>query len=218
MRRFLRATLEGCNYGIVEATSREQAIDEVWTAKPDVILLDLDMPKADGFALLGQLREWTDLPVIAFSGGNEEAQKVRALEAGADDCLDKPPSARELLARIKTALRRAARTEEIVPGRRFTLDDLEVDLVSRLVSIGGKPVHLNRTEYGLVLALVRANGEVVAHEQLLRDLWGNASASGVQYLRALIAGLRRKFETDPTRPRYLVTERGLGYRIPRPST
>jgi two-component system KDP operon response regulator KdpE len=213
MRRFLRATLENHEYKMIDAATAQQALTEASTRTPDIILLDLGLPDLDGVEILERLRDWTEVPVIVVSARDQEDEKIRALDAGADDYLTKPFGAGELLARIRVALRHADRKKQGAEEPLFKLDDLEVDLAKREVSVAGRAVHLTPTEYKLLSMLIRAGGKVVTHRQLLKEVWGMAFAEHTHYLRVYMAQLRHKLESDPARPRYLVTEPGVGYRL-----
>jgi two-component system KDP operon response regulator KdpE len=212
MSRFLRATLPSQGYRIVEATTGKQALVEVATRAPDLILLDLGLPDLDGVEVTRRLREWTATPIIVLSARGQENDKIEALDAGADDYLTKPFAAGELLARMRVALRNAARG----PGGIepvFETGELSVDLGARRVFVGDREVRLTRTEYNLLAMLVRNAGKVVTHRQLLKEVWGPGSVDQSHYVRVYMAQLRHKLEADPARPRYLVTETGVGYRL-----
>jgi two-component system, OmpR family, KDP operon response regulator KdpE len=211
--RFLRTTLPANGYRMLEATTGEEGIREASTRAPDVILLDLGLPDIDGVEVTRRLRSWTGTPIIVISARGREQDKVEALDAGADDYLTKPFGAGELLARIRVALRNAARVAATPPEPVFTLADLQVDLVQRRVRVGGRDVRLTRTEYNLLAVLVRHAGRVVTQRQLLKDVWGPGSVDQGHYVRVYMAQLRHKLEEDPTRPRYIVTEIGVGYRL-----
>ncbi len=213
MRRFLRATLEAHDYRMVEAATGQVGLAEATTRTPDIVLLDLGLPDTDGVALLEQLRGWTEVPVIVVSARDQEKEKIRALDAGADDYLTKPFGAGELLARIRVALRHADRKKDGIDEPVFKLDDLEVDMAKRMVSVGSRAIHLTPTEYKLLSVLIRAGGKVVTHRHLLKEVWGVAFAEHTHYLRVYMAQLRHKLETDPARPHYLLTEPGVGYRM-----
>jgi two-component system, OmpR family, KDP operon response regulator KdpE len=210
--RFLRATLVANGYRLFEATTGAQAMAEAAVRSPDLILLDLGLPDADGVDVTRRLREWSNTPVIVISARGQEGDKVQALDAGADDYLTKPFGVAELLARMRVALRnvsRAAGGGDPV----FQVGDLIVDLGGRAVSVSGREVHLTRTEYKLLAVLVQHAGKVVTHRQLLRDVWGPGSVEHSHYLRVYMGQLRHKLESDPARPRYLETEVGVGYRL-----
>jgi two-component system KDP operon response regulator KdpE len=216
MRRFLRATLEAHSYRMVGASTGQEAIAEATTSTPDVVLLDLGLPDIDGVEIVRRLREWTDVPIIIVSARDQEKEKIRALDAGADDYLTKPFGAGELLARMRVAQRHADRRKQGTADPIFKLDDLEVDLAKRLVSVGGRAVHLTPTEYKLLTILIRSGGRVVTHRQLLKEVWGVSFSEHTHYLRVFMAQLRHKLEADPARPRYLLTEPGVGYRVRQP--
>jgi two-component system, OmpR family, KDP operon response regulator KdpE len=213
MRRFLRATLENHEYRMIDAPTAQQALAEASTRSPDIVLLDLGLPDIDGIEVLERLREWTQVPVIVVSARDQEEQKIRALDAGADDYLTKPFGAGELLARIRVALRHADRKKDGADEPVFKVGDLEVDFAKRLVFVAGRAVHLTPTEYKLLTVLLRSGGKVVTHRHLLKEVWGMAFAEHTHYLRVFMAQLRHKLETDPARPRYLLTEPGVGYRV-----
>ncbi len=213
MRRFLRATLEAHDYRMVEAATGQVGLAEATTRTPDIVLLDLGLPDTDGVEILERLRGWTEVPVIVVSARDQEKEKIRALDAGADDYLTKPFGAGELLARIRVALRHADRKRDGSDEPVFKLDDLEVDMAQRMVSVGSRAVHLTPTEYKLLSVLIRAGGKVVTHRHLLKEVWGVAFAEHTHYLRVYMAQLRHKLETDPARPHYLLTEPGVGYRM-----
>jgi two-component system KDP operon response regulator KdpE len=212
MRRFLRAALESHDYRLVEATTAREGLAQATARSPDIILLDLGLPDGDGIDLARRIREWSATPIVVISARGREQDKVAALDAGADDYLTKPFGTEELLARLRVALRHAARAaapDESV----FTVGELRVDLAARQVFAGGAEVHLTPTEYKLLTALVRDAGKVVTHRQLLNGVWGPNAVEHTHYLRVYMTQLRHKLEQDPTRPRYLQTEAGVGYRL-----
>lgn len=212
IRRFLRAALAAEGYRLFEASTAADGLVEVATRQPDVVIVDLGLPDLDGLELIRRLREWTRVPVIVLSARGHEADKVAALDAGADDYVSKPFGPAELLARIRVARRHAAR----VPGTEaaaFAVGTLHVDLAGRRVTVAGHAVHLTPIEYRLVTALVRHAGKVLTHRQLLTEVWGPSHADQAHYLRVYMGQLRRKLERDPARPRYLLTEPGVGYRL-----
>jgi two-component system KDP operon response regulator KdpE len=212
MRRFLRITLQGHGYRLVEAGTGQEGLMQAASRNPDVILLDLGLPDLDGLEVTKQLREWTQIPIVIISAREQEQDKVKALDAGADDYLTKPFSAGELMARIRVALRHVARqTGKQEPV--FMLQNLRVDLAQRQVFIDNAEVHLTPIEYKLLTVLVRHAGRVITHRQLLQEVWGPAHVNEVQYLRVYMTQLRHKLEVDPTRPRFLMNEPGIGYRL-----
>jgi len=211
IRRFLRATLGSSGYRLHEATSGEDGLIEAATRQPDVVIVDLGLPDIDGLQVIRRLREWSTVPIIVLSARGQEGDKVAALDAGADDYVSKPFAVGELLARLRVALRHAAVGESGEPT--FTVAGLRVDQVKRLVQMDSKDVHLTPIEYRLLTTLVRHAGRVVSQRQLLKDVWGPAHTDQAHYLRVYMGTLRRKLEQDPARPRYLLTEPGVGYRL-----
>ncbi len=210
IRRFLRAALSAHNYVIFEAGNGRAAIDAMIADRPDLIILDLGLPDMDGIEVTRQLREWTTVPIIVLSVREHETDKIAALDAGADDYLTKPFGVGELLARIRTAVRHAARS---TTDPVFELGELTVDLAHRLVTVAGQEVQLTPTEYDLLRLLAVDAGKVLTHHQLLRQVWGPGYDEELHMLRVNISNLRRKIERDPARPRYVVTEPGVGYRL-----
>ena len=213
LMRFLRATLPANGYRLIEAATGTQALVEAQTRQPDLVLLDLGLPDLDGLEVTRRLREWTRVPIVVVSARGQERDKVQALDAGADDYLTKPFGTDELLARMRVALRHAARVAGGGGETVFEADELRVDLAARLVYRRGEEVRLTRTEYRLLAALVQHAGKVLTHRQLLREVWGPGAASETHYLRVYMAQLRHKLEDDPARPRHLLTETGVGYRL-----
>lgn len=212
IRRFLRATFQVQGYRLFEAPTGADGLVETATRQPDVVIVDLGLPDMDGLELIRRIREWTKVPIIVLSARGQEADKVAALDAGADDYVSKPFGSGELLARIRVALRHAAgaaRQEDAV----FTVGDLQADLAHRRVAVAGQEVHLTPIEYKLLATLVRYAGKVLTHKQLLTEVWGPSHADQAHYLRVYMGQLRRKLEADPTRPRFLLTEPGVGYRL-----
>jgi len=213
MRRFLRITLQTQGYRLVEAATAQEGLAQATTRNPDIVLLDLGLPDLDGLEVTKRLREWTQTPVIVISAREQERDKVNALDAGADDYLTKPFNAAELLARIRVALRHAARQKTGADEPVFTLDTLRVDFAQRQVVVGNEEVHLTPIEYKLLAVMIRHAGKVITHRQLLQEVWGPAHVNEVQYLRVYMTQLRHKLETDPARPRFLLNEPGIGYRL-----
>jgi two-component system, OmpR family, KDP operon response regulator KdpE len=211
--RFLRATLGAHGYRLAEASSGQQGLLQATTRSPDIILLDLGLPDLDGVEVTRRLREWSTTPIIVVSARGREGDKIQALDAGADDYLTKPFGAGELLARMRVALRNAARGGSSQGETVFRTGDLAVDVAARRVSVGGREVHLTRTQYKLLTTLVKNAGKVVTHRHLLREVWGPGSVEHSHYLRVYMGQLRHKLEKDPARPRYLETETGVGYRL-----
>jgi two-component system, OmpR family, KDP operon response regulator KdpE len=213
MRRFLRPALEAQGYRVIEATTAAEAVVAASTHTPDCVLLDLALPDGDGIAVTRRLREWTAIPIIVISALGQEADKVAALDAGADDYLTKPFGTGELLARLRVAQRHAARFRDDAREPVFEAGDLKVDLGAREVTRGGQALHLTPLEYKLLATLVRHAGKVLTHRQLLKEVWGPGAVAETQYLRVYMATLRHKIENDPARPALLMTETGVGYRL-----
>ena len=213
IRRFLRATLTGQGYRLFEASTGADGVVEVGSRQPDVIILDLGLPDMDGLDVIRRVREWSGVPIIVLSARGQERDKVAALDAGADDYVTKPFGAGELLARIRVALRHAAGASHEGDDAVFKSGELRVDLLHRQVLVGEKQVHLTPIEYKLLTTLVRHAGKVVTHQQLLREVWGPSHTEQTHYVRVYMAHLRHKLEAEPARPRYLLTEPGVGYRL-----
>jgi two-component system, OmpR family, KDP operon response regulator KdpE len=215
IRRFLRATLAAEGYRLQEATNGAEGIAHIDLRRPDVIVLDLGLPDTDGVDVIRHVRRrHRDLPIIVLSVRSHERDKITALDAGADDFINKPFAVGELLARLRVALRRvAAVTSDGTTVSVFRTGAIEVNLDRRRVFIDGIEVHLTRTEYKLLQVLIRHPDQVVTHGQLLNEVWGPNHEDQIHYLRVYMLQLRRKLETDPTRPRYLRTEPGIGYRL-----
>jgi len=213
IRKFLRATLAGQGYRLFEATTGADGVVEVGSRQPDVVIVDLGLPDMDGLDVIRRVREWTDVPVIVLSARGQERDKVVALDAGADDYVSKPFGAGELLARIRVALRRTAGASHEADDAVFKVGELRVDLLHRQVLVNGTEIHLTPIEYKLLTMLVRHAGKVVTHQQLLREVWGPAHTEQAHYARVYMAHLRHKLESEPARPRYLLTEPGVGYRL-----
>jgi two-component system, OmpR family, KDP operon response regulator KdpE len=213
IRRFVCATLQGHGYGVVEATTGKDGLAQVARQQPALILLDLGLPDIDGLEVTQQVREWSQVPIIVLSARGQENDKIAALDAGADDYLTKPFGVGELLARIRVALRHAARTAQDQSDPVFVAGDLRVDLVQRQVFVGDTEVHLTPIEYKMLTTLIQYAGKVVTHHQLLKAVWGPAYGTETPYLRVYMGQLRHKLEADPARPRYLLTEPGVGYRL-----
>ncbi|WLT31905.1 response regulator [Geothrix sp. PMB-07] len=211
MRRFLRVSLEGSGYRYLEAASGQEGLSLATQHRPDAILLDLGLPDMDGLEVVARLREWCATPVIVISARGQESDKVDALDAGADDYLTKPFGTRELLARIRVALRHGGPEATAEPV--FTLGRWRVDLAKRQVLVDGQEVHLTPLEYSLFTTLIRHAGKVVTQRQLLKEVWGGAVGAQPLYLRVYMTQLRHKLEEEPSKPRYLKTEPGVGYRL-----
>jgi two-component system KDP operon response regulator KdpE len=213
LRRYLRATLQSFGYRVEEAATAREARDLLVRSGPDVVLLDLGLPDADGLDLAREIRGWSKVPIIVVSARGKEEDKIQALDLGADDYLTKPFGSGELLARIRVALRHVAESLDAVPEPVTEIGSLRMDFASREVRLDGTPVHLSPNEYALLAALVRNAGKVLTHRQLLHEVWGGLPAAQSTYLRVYMASLRKKLEPDPARPRLLLTEPGVGYRL-----
>ena len=213
IRRFLRATLTANGYRLLEATTAQEGLMQAATRQPEVVILDLGLPDLDGLEVTRRLREWTTVPIIVLSARGQESDKVTALDAGADDYLTKPFSVGELLARLRVVLRHATRTSQEPGEPMFAVGELRVDLARRHVYIAEQQVHLTPLEYKLLTTLVRYASRVVTHRQLLQEVWGPGHSDAHHYLRVYMGQLRHKLEVEPARPRYLVTEPGVGYRL-----
>lgn len=213
MRRFLRAALENEAYRLVEVATAREGVAQAAGQNPDIILLDLGLPDGDGIDLTRRLREWSRTPIVVISARGQERDKVAALDAGADDYLTKPFGVGELLARMRVALRHAARAAGEPDQPVFTTGELRVDLEHRRVFVAEREVHLTPTEYKVLLTLVRQAGKVLTHRYLLKEVWGASTVTQTPALRVHMAQLRHKLEKDPAQPRHLLTEPGVGYRL-----
>ncbi|MBL8475636.1 MAG: two-component system response regulator KdpE [Methyloversatilis sp.] len=211
IRRFVRQALEEEGHQVFDTDRLQRGLIEAGTRKPDLVVLDLGLPDGDGIDLIRDLRGWSRMPVIVLSARVGDTDKIEALDAGADDYLVKPFSVGELMARVRVALRRMARSAEAAAPLRF--GDYQLDLARRLVTRCGEPVHLTPVEYRLLAQLAAHEGQVLTHRQLLREVWGPNSVEHGHYLRIYMGHLRRKLETDPARPQHLLTETGVGYRF-----
>jgi two-component system KDP operon response regulator KdpE len=210
IRRLLRTTLLGRGYRFFAGATGRDGLVLAATRRPDVVIVDLALTDMDVMDVIRELREWTSVPVIVLSAESREADTILALEAGADDVVSKPFAPEEFAARVRVALRQAART---APGGRFAVGDLLVDLARRQVFVAGNEVHLTPIEYRLLATLARHAGKVLTHGRILREVWGPSHEGDAHYLRIYVLQLRRKLEADPTRPQYLQTEPGVGYRL-----
>jgi two-component system KDP operon response regulator KdpE len=212
IRRFVRHTLEAEGYRVFEAENLQRGLIEAGTRKPDLVILDLGLPDGVGMDFIREVRGWSNTSIVVLSARVEESDKVEALDAGADDYLTKPFGVAELLARVRASLRRRARAGED-EGPLVHFGDVTVDLAHRRVAKGEKDVHLTQIEFRLLVVLLSHPGKVLTHRQLLRDVWGPAYVEHHHYLRIYMGHLRQKLETDPVRPKYLITETGIGYRF-----
>ncbi len=213
IRRFLRMTLEAEGHTVTEASSGKQGIVEAESCRPELVVLDLGLPDMDGVEVVRQLRTWTDVPIVILSARSDEAQKVCALDTGADDYLTKPFGNSELMARIRVHLRKRAMGTLDASAQLFQFGDVSVDFPQRRVSRAGEPVHLTPIEFKLLAAMVRDAGKVLTHSYLLREVWGAGHSERGHYLRIYMGHLRQKLEDDPARPAHIVTETGVGYRL-----
>jgi two-component system KDP operon response regulator KdpE len=211
IRRFLRATLEAEGYRVAESGSGRRGSIDAATHKPDMAIVDLGLPDFDGVEVIRRIREWSAMPIVVLSARTHERSKIEALDAGADDYVTKPFAIGELLARIRAGLRHAVRPPS--GAQVLALDDASVDLESRRASRMGSEVRLTPTEFRLLAALARRLGMVVTQRQLLTEVWGPSHARDTHYLRIYMKQLRDKLERDPVRPRHLLTETGVGYRL-----
>ncbi len=211
--RAVRTGLQGAEFSVEWAATGADGMERVAQWRPDVILLDLSLPDIDGVEVCRQLRAWTQTPIIVLSVRSREADKVAALEQGADDYLTKPFGMGELIARIRVALRHVARAASGTGDALMRVGGLEMDLERRLVTVDGREAHLTPTEYEVLKYLMTNAGKVVTHRVLLHAVWGPSYQAEAHYLRVFINQLRRKIEPEPSRPRYLITESGVGYRI-----
>jgi two-component system KDP operon response regulator KdpE len=210
IRRFLRTSLGAYGHSIQEAASGEDALKTVAIGHPDLVILDLGLPDMDGAEVTRRLREWTQIPIIVISVREREDDKISALDAGADDYLTKPFGIGELLARIRVSMRHSAQPKDTPI---YKIGDLVVDMTRRTVTERGEPVTLTPTEYDILRILVNHAGKVLTHRQLLRAVWGNSYENETHLLRVNMSNLRRKIEPDASRPTYILTEPGVGYRL-----
>ncbi|MCW8131085.1 MAG: response regulator [Planctomycetota bacterium] len=213
LRRFLDISLTQQGFRVEGAANGAEGIRLAASNLPDLIILDLGLPDMDGVEVIRTLREWSSMPILILSARDQERDKVAALDAGADDYLTKPFGNAELLARIRVAMRHAARRQTQEQEPVFREGELEVDLHARIVRLAGQEIHLTPIEYRLLTALIGHAGKVVTHGQLLRMVWGPNSEEEHQYLRVYMNQLRRKLEPEPAKPKYLLTEPGVGYRF-----
>lgn len=211
IQRFLKPSLAAAGYEVASAADGREALKLIATMAPDVVVLDLGLPDMDGKDVIASVREWSQVPIIVLSARDREAEKIAALDLGADDYVNKPFGIGELMARLRTALRHKAR--ESGETEVFRTGDLVVDTVKRLVTLQGERVRLTPKEYDLLHVLTRHAGRVVTHRQLLQAVWGPAHVEDTQYLRVFVGQLRQKIERDPTEPRFVLTEPGVGYRF-----
>jgi two-component system KDP operon response regulator KdpE len=211
IRRFLRISLGAHGYAVTEASSGEDAVTKAALEKVDLVILDLGLPDIDGHVVIARIREWSEMPIIVLSVRSADTDKVRALDGGAEDYLTKPFSIAELMARVRAALRK--RGDSKARDATYAHAGLVVDLGRRRVTIEGAEVKLSRKEYGILRLLATSPGRVLTHQQLLREVWGPAHLEDTHYLRIHVGHLRQKLGDDPSQPRYILTEPGIGYRL-----
>lgn len=210
IRRLLRVCLEANGFRMVEAANAAEGITVAAQQRPELVLLDLGLPDADGVTVLKRLREWSQVPVVVLSVRDREDDKIKALDNGADDFVTKPFGSGELLARVRVALRHSQPAAE---SALFVSGPLQVDLTARVVKVNGRETKLTATEYALLRLFVRHAGKVLTHQQILREVWGPNYVEQTHYLRVYVAHLREKLEAEPSKPALLVTEPGIGYRL-----
>ena len=213
MRRLLKTSLTAHSYRYIEADHGKLALAYAASHNPDLILLDLGLPDLDGLELTAELRTWTQVPIIIISARGQEDDKVRALDSGADDYVTKPFGSRELLARVRAALRHVRRDENGQVVSKCSIGELDIDLETRRVTMAGGEIRLTRTQFKLLSVLAKHAGKVLTNRQLLQETLGHAHATESHYLRVYMGQLRNKLELDPTHPKYLMTEHGVGYRL-----
>ncbi|HEY1103914.1 MAG TPA: two-component system response regulator KdpE [Burkholderiaceae bacterium] len=213
IRRFVRSALEAEGWQVFEADTAQRGRSEAGTRKPDLLVLDLGLPDGDGLDVIRDVRGWSAVPIIVLSARTDEADKIAALDAGADDYLTKPFGVGELLARVRANLRRPRVAAGEDGDAVFGFGDVAIDRQARVVRRAGAEVHLTPIEYRLLLVLAAHAGRVLTHRQLLREVWGPSHAGQSHYLRIYMGNLRHKLEADPAQPRHLLTETGVGYRL-----
>jgi two-component system KDP operon response regulator KdpE len=213
IRRFLRTGLTAQGFTVFEAETGKQGIIEAGIRKPNLVILDLGLPDMDGVEVIKAIRSWSSMPIIILSARSSEQSKIDALDVGGDDYLTKPFSIGELLARIRVALRHSSRPLDQAQSDIFVSANLKIDLVNRLVSIDDQEVHLTPIQYRLLSTLIKHAGKVLTHQQILKEVWGPSYQENAHYLRIYMSQLRQKLEADPTQPKFLLTESGVGYRF-----
>lgn len=213
IRRFLRTSLGTHGFHVFEAETGKQGVVEAGVRKPELVILDLGLPDVDGVEVIRAIRAWSAVPIIILSARSNEQQKIDALDAGADDYLTKPFGFGELLARMRVALRHSIRPQESSQSDVFSSGNLKVDLINRVVSVDDQEIHLTPIQYRLLTVLVKNAGKVMTHQQILKEVWGPSYQENAHYLRIYMSQLRQKLEADPTQPKFLLTESGVGYRL-----
>ena len=211
IRKFLRISLEAHGYEVVEERLAGAGLESLAALEPCLVILDLGLPDMDGQKFIERVREWSEVPIIVLSVRSRESDKVAALDAGANDYVTKPFGISELMARVRAVLRGS--TSQAREQSSFESGDLRVDLASREVRVSGRPVHLSRKEYSLLLLFISHPGQVLTHRQILREVWSPRQESQTHYLRVLVGQLRQKLGDDPTNPSHIATEQGVGYRF-----
>jgi len=214
IRKFLRISLEAHGYAVHESRLGEEGLEQCAALQPQLVILDLGLPDMDGQKFIQRLREWSAVPIIVLSVRAAEAEKVQALDAGANDYVTKPFGISELMARIRVVLR--SHEEEADAPTLFESQGLSVNLALREVRVDGAVVHLSKKEYALLRLLIASRGRVLTHQQILREVWGEAQQDEIHYLRVLMGQLRQKLGDDPAQPRFIVTVQGVGYRLALP--
>ncbi len=213
IRKFLRIALEAHGFVVGEAVSGAEGISRCATDSPDLVILDLGLPDHDGKDVVRRIREWSEVPILILSVRQAEAEKVAALDAGANDYVVKPFGIAELLARVRALLRRGVQGGEGADASEIVVGDLTVDVARHEVRLAGNPVKLTRKEFDLLHMLARHAGRILTHGQLLREVWGKAHEGDTQYLRVFVSQLRHKLNDDPAQPKYILNEPGVGYRM-----
>jgi two-component system, OmpR family, KDP operon response regulator KdpE len=213
IQKFLQASLQVEGFRVVPAITAKEGVRLITQEHPAIVLLDLGLPDADGMSVIKSIRGWSSLPIIVLSARGEEKTKIEALDAGADDYLTKPFGIGELLARIRSALRRAARPLAEGEDHTFRFGKVHGDIAARRVFVEQDEVKLTKLEFDLLALLVRNRDRVLTHQYLLKEVWGPGSANEPHYVRVFMANLRKKLEEDPSRPQFLITEQGIGYRL-----
>lgn len=215
IRRFLRASLSAEGFRVLEAETAANGLRLITQQRPDLVLLDLGLPDEDGLQIIHTVRQWSSMPIIVLSARGEETSKIISLNAGADDYLTKPFGVGELLARVRVALRHATRVNASSEAEQmsFQFGNIQVDFATRTVSKNGKEVKLTKLEFDLLATLIHNVGKVLTHRFLLEKVWGPQSVDEPHYVRVFMANLRKKLEDNPSRPKYLITEQGVGYRL-----
>ncbi len=212
IRRMVRAALEREGYRVLESGTKAHGMQQIHEAAPQLVILDLGLPDGDGVSFIRELRTRSQVPVLVLSARSAEGEKIRALDAGADDYLTKPFSSGELLARVRAQLRRNP-ADSVQPQSQFRFGEIEVDFARRLVTRSGVPVHLTPIEYRLLLAMLADPGKVLTYRHLLRAVWGKSHSESNHYLRIYVSHLRQKLEDDAAQPKHFLTETGIGYRF-----